>query len=1164
MTTPSLAPLSLPLTITTKFWPSSPTYPSYRSSLSHLFSLLQDGIDESASISSFVREFVAAQREFVQNLERAGAASGNGNGSGSGAREKTKEIFKGSRRASNSSNAGSLGSSSTSSSSSRSVTLQALQTSTLAPLIASHAQAVQALESKILEPFTEWSAEHTERIRRNWALVEGWLDAFEEGQDELDRLRSNYESKCRQADEAEDDARFSGVDVNEWFSGASQVTEEPAATRAAPSDVKDAESAAVPHERKDSAETDTTHVEGAEADEDGLDPVKLERRRTLRKQFGFTSRATSGSEPKTAAASEEKGLEQSPSAKKSAAPKTISSALNSALSAPALQGIRDRLAAAAGTAGGIAEKWKRLRTEADRLEGEYLAKARRLDTLRCRMEDAISDVFAVVQRLEMDRLVAVKSVVKDYIDAARILNPAVVDSLAPFFKSYEPRAIMSRMIATASTGAYRPQVEVFHPFYHDEEEGEAGSHQSPAVAHGTGWAGFGMCLDVRARTEMLHKQESLMDAVTSPSSATSPSPKATVTLPLVFSYLLSSLEQAYSNDALWPVRSDSEDAQSSLSVAKRKSWLYDVSLRSGHACREAIIAHMVSSSHPGAELGAGLQTVLDRFDPPTKVMTLKLWLAELSGAPDHGAEGGDFGVGGGVSGGSLVPEENWYLIESLYKAAESVEMRWRKEKLAKGKGKDSELAPPGGEKESREPPLELDDAIKDEIRRGVLEDLTVVLGKLSVIHLTVLDSLILHLRSLISSTHTALEADPTYINKLALSLGPFVLRPAKSTPLALLSPVPTLLLVDLITSYNELLPPALRRKKEREANRVQVQGQGNETLERSLPKPIRKRTKPIDRRVRRSQLSGMGMSTSGFDVPPAMPIRSASGSEKAVPPIPSTRTPPKLTTDTTFLRPQRGSGHGTGTGTEEDEEDTPTPIAQRLFGSLKGGAAAAIAAASSAAGGNGDGSASAAPSSNLTVSTLVEPSGGSSNGGSDYGTPTEEVTDKRLEAQIPGSLPAAAVGGSGTSSTSDGASHPSEAVAGTAHELQAAAPSTSAPAAAPPLAGVASIPTDPAPAPAPEVTSPSPSRSPSAAPARTSTPPSNSASTEKPLSNVARLSRQFGSPSLPSHPSPGAGTASGIGSGAGGMVPSRSGAVRGPRSAAGPRPMGGAGGGGGA
>jgi hypothetical protein len=159
---------------------------------------------------------------------------------------------------------------------------------------------------------------------------------------------------------------------------------------------------------------------------------------------------------------------------------------------------------------------------------------------------------------------------------------------------------------------------------------------------------------------------------------------------------------------------------------------------------------MVSSSHPGAELGAGLQAVLDRFDPPTKVMTLKLWLAELAAAPDHGVDGGDLlptGGGGASSGGSLVPEENWYLIESLYKAAESVEVRWRKEKLDKGKSKDTEVASaPGGEKEMREAPLELDDAIKNEIRRGVLEDLTVVLGKLSLIHLTVLDSLLLHLR----------------------------------------------------------------------------------------------------------------------------------------------------------------------------------------------------------------------------------------------------------------------------------------------------------------------------------------------------------------------------------------------------------------------------------
>lgn len=622
----------------------------------------------------------------------------------------------------------------------------------------------------------------------------------------------------------------------------------------------------------------------ADPDEDTsagrLDPIKLERRQTLRKQFGFSPRIPSGGSEleskKTPSLGGQPSCASSPGINSSG---TFSSALSSALSAPAIQGIRERIASATGT-GGVAERWKRLRREADRLEAEYVRKAQSLDTLRCQLEDTISEELQQLQKFETDRLASVKTLLTAYSAAMGGLHPSLVDRTQALVKSHgNPGTLISSLIASARTGHYRPLVEIFHPYYHDAS---AAASSSSAISYGSGWAGFGMNLNAKWRNDLLTSSAGTNEDFSSVNE------KPLHATPLAFSQLLSSLERAYQDATLWKASGDSQgaDAEDTAAVAaeKRKTWVYEVPLASAHKCREAIIRH-VTSSYPGAEHGAGLPAVLDRFDPPTRAATLKVWLAELQEC--------------------LVGEENWHLVSSLYKAANSVEAQWRQQREERSKDKSAENTTQSNQ--SVPDSAELDEDIKGTIRQGVLDDLIVVLGKLSSVHLIVLDSLISHLRALVASTSSALETDDIYINKIALSLGPAILRPGHVTPSTLSSKIPTLLLIDLVKNYVELLPPALARKNQREEE-VAV-------IKRRTPR--RQRTKALDQRVRRSQLHDAKLVTFRHAQTHSSEPDSLSRAASQL---------PNLDISGTIL--PNDADHG-------DDPTTSTPIAERLFGAEK-------------------------------------------------------------------------------------------------------------------------------------------------------------------------------------------------------------------------------------
>ncbi|KAI0343232.1 hypothetical protein BDW22DRAFT_1407130 [Trametopsis cervina] len=208
---------------------------------------------------------------------------------------------------------------------------------------------------------------------------------------------------------------------------------------------------------------------------------------------------------------------------------------------------------------------------------------------------------------------------------------------------------------------------------------------------------------------------------------------------------------------------------------KRKTWIYEVPLVAVHHLRETLNAVPANEEIP--------DDTLSKYDAPVLASAVKLWLLELD--PPLGTY------------------EGWDDIRKLY--------------------------PTVGAAKPEEQPTQ----------QQRIQDLQGALQKLPRVHLLVLDTLVKHLKQLVTDTSGVDEPDDLFINKLGLSLGRAILRPKVETKFSIQDRHPTLLFIDLVERYDEILPPTITKKKRDSERKV----------------PIRKRTRPMDMRMSRSRIS---------------------------------------------------------------------------------------------------------------------------------------------------------------------------------------------------------------------------------------------------------------------------------------------------------------------
>ncbi|CCT65538.1 related to RGD2-GTPase activating protein [Fusarium fujikuroi] len=208
---------------------------------------------------------------------------------------------------------------------------------------------------------------------------------------------------------------------------------------------------------------------------------------------------------------------------------------------------------------------QRLKREASEADERYREGVRKLDQLRCELEEAIHLHLKFLERCELDRLKAVKTVILDFSGTIGNVIPSLqstVDQMMLFQETIQPQSDLRYLLETYRTGSFVPKVVVYENYYNKVDEQT-----------------FGIDLEARARADKKR-------------------------VPMIVTTILTYLDHHYP---------DLEGDE-----ARRGVWLLEVPLSQSHRLRAK-----VNDGKPVSP------DVFDEFDIPTVASLLKVYLLEL-------------------------------------------------------------------------------------------------------------------------------------------------------------------------------------------------------------------------------------------------------------------------------------------------------------------------------------------------------------------------------------------------------------------------------------------------------------------------------------------------------------------------------------------------------
>ena len=214
---------------------------------------------------------------------------------------------------------------------------------------------------------------------------------------------------------------------------------------------------------------------------------------------------------------------------------------------------------------------ERLKRETKEADEKYKAGVRRLDLLRCNLEESMMDHLRFLERCEGDRLKAIKSVILDFSGAISNSIPSFqsqVDNMMLYQETIQPLNDLRYLLENYRTGAFVPKVTPYENYYGSVDDQT-----------------FGVDLEARARADRKR-------------------------VPVIVTAILTFLDNHYP---------DLEGDE-----ARRSIWLVDVPLAATH--------HLRNQINNGATIP---REVLERYEIPIVASVLKLYLLELPSKFHH-------------------------------------------------------------------------------------------------------------------------------------------------------------------------------------------------------------------------------------------------------------------------------------------------------------------------------------------------------------------------------------------------------------------------------------------------------------------------------------------------------------------------------------------------
>ncbi|THU99108.1 hypothetical protein K435DRAFT_508387 [Dendrothele bispora CBS 962.96] len=236
--------------------------------------------------------------------------------------------------------------------------------------------------------------------------------------------------------------------------------------------------------------------------------------------------------------------------------------------------------------------WVRARKEAEEADKNYRIAVRQLDRQRLGLEEKLEDTLKTLQRWEMERLRAVKTVLLQYqgtlSNVPKTLE-SIIERQTTLIAAYQPENDLTALIERYRTGSFRPDAQVYESISHDESD----------VVFG---------IDLRKWAE-----GGWITEVMSPDGSESSAGGNKEEVPEVLTAMLKALEEKYTEMA-----NDDE---------KRKSWIYEVPLAGTHHLREVL--NGVFPDHQRRKDKPVPEDLFKPYDAPVIAATIKLWLLEL-------------------------------------------------------------------------------------------------------------------------------------------------------------------------------------------------------------------------------------------------------------------------------------------------------------------------------------------------------------------------------------------------------------------------------------------------------------------------------------------------------------------------------------------------------
>ena len=113
---------------------------------------------------------------------------------------------------------------------------------------------------------------------------------------------------------------------------------------------------------------------------------------------------------------------------------------------------------------------EKLQREAQEADEKYKAGVRKLDLLRCNLEEAMIDHLKFMERCELDRLKAIKAVMLDFSGAISNVIPSLqstVDNMMLYQETVQPAGDLRYFLENYRTGAFVPKVQVYDNYYNN-------------------------------------------------------------------------------------------------------------------------------------------------------------------------------------------------------------------------------------------------------------------------------------------------------------------------------------------------------------------------------------------------------------------------------------------------------------------------------------------------------------------------------------------------------------------------------------------------------------------------------------------------------------------------------------------------------------------------